>query len=311
VEPATSPRVSLISPAFNEAENLDALHERICVAMEEAGTWEWIIVDDHSGDRTFATIEAIAARDCRTRGVRLSRNFGSHAAILCGLTEARGEAAVVFASDGQDPPEAIPRLLAAWRSGAVVVWAEQEDDRPQPIADRIASRLFHGLLRRLSGMDALPAAGSDCFLVGRPAIDLVKALGERNTNAMALLAWLGFDQARIGYKKSPRARGASGWTLGKKLKLAIDSVTGFSVRPLQFISAFGMLVALLGFVYAVVVVVNALLGRPIEGWSSLMVAVLLIGGVQMLMLGVLGEYLWRALDESRGRPRYVIERRTR
>jgi polyisoprenyl-phosphate glycosyltransferase len=300
------PVISLVTPAFNEAANLAPLYGRIEAAMQATGVpWEWIVVDDHSGDTTFDAVAAIAAADGRVSGVRLARNGGSHAAVLCGLAAARGEATIVLAGDGQDPPEEIPRLIEAWRQGAAVVWAEK-----RAAAAGVASRAFHGAMRKLSGLQTLAPAGSDFFLVSRPVIEVVNALGERNTNVMALLAWIGFDQTAIAYDKDARIAGASGWTLGKKLKLAFDSVVGFSVRPLQAISALGVLVALVGFAYAAVVIANALLGRPVEGWSSLMVAVLLIGGVQMLMLGVLGEYLWRALDESRGRPRYIVERRT-
>src|SRR5208282_5715658 len=141
----------------------------------------------------------------------------------------------------------------------------------------------HALLKRASGLETLSRAGSDFFLVSRPVIQVVNTLGERNTNVMALLAWIGFDQATIAYDRSARARGKSGWTAAKKLKLFVDSVIGFSVRPLQAISVLGFVIATLGFAYAAIVIANAIFGKPIEGWSSLMVAVLILGGVQMVM----------------------------
>jgi glycosyltransferase involved in cell wall biosynthesis len=306
-----APEISLVTPAFNEADNLAALHERIVAVMEATGlSWEWIVVDDHSADTTFAVLSEITARDARAAGLRLARNFGSHAAILCGFAVARGEAAIVLAADGQDPPEDIPRLIAAWRAGAAVVWAERRARGNPSLADQAASRAFHWLLRRLSGLDTLTRGGSDFFLVARPVIQIVNSLGERNTNIVALLAWVGFEQAAITYDKDLRVAGKSGWNLAKKLKLFLDSIIGFSVRPLQAISVLGFVIALLGFGYAALVIANAIFGRPVEGWSSLMVVVLIVGGVQMVMLGLLGEYLWRALDESRGRPRYIVERRT-
>jgi len=310
-EAAVAPVISLVTPALNEAGNLAPLHRRLTAVMEATGlSWEWIVVDDHSADATFTVITEIAARDARAAGLRLARNSGSHAAILCGLAAARGEAAIVLAADGQDPPEEIPRLIAAWRAGAAVVWAERRArGNPSP-ADRVASRAFHGLLRCLSGLETLTRGGSDFFLVSRPVIQVVNTLGERNTNVEALLAWIGFDQVAIRYDKDARVGGKSGWTVAKKLKLFLDSVTGFSVRPLQAISVLGFVIATLGFAYAAIVIANAIFGQPVEGWSSLMVVVLIIGGVQMVMLGILGEYLWRALDESRGRPRYIVERRT-
>ncbi len=305
------PVVSLVTPAFNEAGNLAALHARLAAVMAATGlAWEWIVVDDHSADATYAVIADLAVRDPRVAGIRLARNSGSHAAILCGLASARGDAAIVLAGDGQDPPEEVPRLIAAWRAGAAVVWAEKQSVPARAWHERVASRAFNGTLRRLSGLANLTPAGSDFFLVSRPVIEVVNALGERNTNVMALVAWVGFDQAAVAYGRDARAAGRSGWTLRKKARLALDSIFGFSLRPLQAISALGFLIATLGFVYAAVVIVHALAGRSIEGWSSLMVVILILGGVQMLMLGILGEYVWRALDESRGRPRYVIERRT-
>jgi Glycosyltransferase family 9 (heptosyltransferase) len=221
-----------------------------------------------------------------------------------------GAAAIVLAADGQDPPEEIPRLISSWRAGAAVVWAERRGLGNPSLAGQLASQAFHGILRRLSGLDTLTPGGCDYFLVSRPVIQVVNSFGERNSNVVALLAWIGFEQAAITYDKGLRTAGKSGWTLSKKLKMFLDSVIDFSVRPLQAISVLGFVVAMLGFVYAAIVIANAIFGRPVEGWSSLMVVVLIVGGVQMVMLGVLGEYLWRALDESRGRPRYVVERRT-
>jgi len=305
------PVISLVIPAFNEAGNLAALHGRLVAVMAASGLdWEWIVVDDHSADGTYAVIADLAARDPRITGIRLARNSGSHAAILCGLATARGEAAIVLAGDGQDPPEEIPRLIAAWRAGAAVVWAERQSVSARAWHERVASRTFNATLRRLSGLANLRRAGSDFFLVARPVIEVVNALGERNTNVMALVAWVGFDQVAVAYDRDSRAAGNSGWTLRKKVRLALDSIFGFSLRPLQAISGLGFLIAALGFVYAAIVIVHALAGRSVEGWSSLMVVILILGGVQMVMLGILGEYVWRALDESRGRPRYVIERRT-
>jgi glycosyltransferase involved in cell wall biosynthesis len=311
VRDTISPVISLVTPAYNEEENLASLHARLVGVMASTGlSWEWIVVDDHSADSTFAVLSRLAAGDAHVRGVRLARNFGSHPAILCGLAAARGEAAIVLAADGQDPPEEIPRLIAAWRAGNAIVWAEKRTGTPGPWRAGRLSWAFHGLLRRVSGLHNLAPAGSDFFLVTRPVLDIVNTLAERNTNVMALLAWIGFDQARIAYDKTSRARGASGWTTAKKITLLLDSVLGFSVRPIQAISVLGFVIALLGFIYAAAVIANAVFGRPVEGWSSLMVVVLVLGGGQMIMLGVLGEYLWRALDESRRRPRYIIERRT-
>lgn len=303
------PTLSVVSPAYREAATLEALHARLGAALDAAGIdWEWVVVDDHSPDETFAVLGAIAARDPRVRGLRLSRNGGPHAAVATGLAHARGAAAVVLAADLQDPPELIPELVARWRDGAQVVWAIRRAPPPGAVADRLASRAFHGLMRRFGGLDGAPALGTDFFLLDRIAIDALGTFTERRANLIALVQWMGFRQTRVDYDKAPRAAGRSGWTLARRIELAIDSATAFSVAPIRWISALGALTALGGFAWAAWIVAAALgTGSAPAGWSSLMVAVLVIGGVQMLMMGVLGEYLWRALEESRRRPRALVE----
>ena len=298
------PRFSIVTPAFNEAANLPELHRRLVAVLDGSGmSWEWIAVDDHSADGTFAAITALAQQDPRVRGVRLSRNSGSHTAVLCGLAEARGEAAVVLAADLQDPPEVIPELLARWLGGAQVVWAARS-------GAPVFSRLYYFILRRLGGLEQTPHAGADCFLVDRAVMDALLRFGERHTSVFALLLWIGFRQETVACEKHARRAGRSGWTLRKKIRLMLDSLTAFTHAPLRLISLLGIATALLGFLYALVVVVNFFRGLSPTGWSSLMVVVLVLGGAQMTMMGVLGEYLWRALDEARQRPRFLIEART-
>ena len=303
--------LSIVTPAFREAGNLAALHARLVAAL---GTlplaWEWIIVDDHSPDATFAVIEQLAANDSRVRGLRLSRNSGSHQAIACGLAHANGAVAAVLAADLQDPPELLPELLAQWQAGAQVVWATRRSHARPGALDRASSRVFHALLRRLDGLAGLPASGADFFLIDRVVIDALAGFRERNANLLALIAWMGFRQASVPYDKGPREQGRSGWTLAKKLALAVDSITAFSYRPIRWMTYAGGFTALAGFGYAAFVAWLAVDGQPPSGWASLMVVVLVVGGMQMLMLGVLGEYVWRALDEARRRPRTMVESAT-
>ena len=304
----TGPQLSLVSPAYREDENIEPLYQRLCAVLDPLGIeWEWIVVDDHSPDRSFERLQSLAARDRRVHGLRLSRNGGSHAAIAVGLAHARGAAVAVLAADLQDPPEIIPALLAAWRDGAQVVWAARRTAPPGPLLDRLGSRLFHGLLRRAADFEGVPPFGADFFLLDRVAVDALAQFDERRANLIALLHWMGFRQASVDYDKAARASGRSGWSLGQKIELVIDSVTAFSIRPIRWMSFTGAVTALAGFAGAGWVIVNALIGSPPSGWSSLMVAVLGLGGLQMLMMGVLGEYLWRTLEESRRRPRALIE----
>jgi dolichol-phosphate mannosyltransferase len=310
--PVAAPILSVITPAHDEQQNLPVLHEQLSAVMERAGvSWEWIVIDDHSGDRTFAIIEEIAKADARVTGVRLSRNFGSHIAIACGLDKASGACAVVMAADLQDPPETIPALLEHWRAGSQVVWAVRAERKGESRATTTFSQLYYWMMRRVVGLTAMPPTGADFFLLDRVVIEAARQIKERNASLFALLTWMGFRHASIAYEKQSRLHGASSWTLRKKIRLLVDSFTSFSHKPIRWMALFGFVIAALGFVYAVIVVFNALTGEPIEGWSSLMVVVLILCGSQMLMLGVLGEYLWRALDEARQRPKYLIESTTR
>lgn len=302
------PFVSVVTPAYNEAQNLPVLYEHLQEIL--AGLdydWEWIVVDDHSLDETFDVLSAFAQQDNHVIGLRLARNSGSHMAMTCGLHHARGDAAVVMAADLQDPPAALPALLAKWQEGWQVVWAVREQREGEKLTTIGFSRLYYWLMRHMVGIKEMPGTGADFFLLDREVVAAFKQFRERNVSMLALITWMGFRQTAITYKKQARLYGQSGWTLGKKFKLVIDSITSFSYFPLRLMSLVGLIVAIFGFMYAGFVTVRAISGIPVQGWASLMVAVLVIGGVQMLMMGVLGEYLWRALDESRSRPMYFIE----
>jgi dolichol-phosphate mannosyltransferase len=300
--------LSIVTPAYNESANLPLLYQRLQQVLASLSIeWEWIVVDDHSRDQTFEKIAQIAAQDSRVRGVRFARNFGSHIAITCGLENATGDCAVVMAADLQDPPETLVPLVEKWKSGAQVVWAvraHREDETASTIG---FARMYYFLMREVVGMREMPPTGADFFLIDRQVINVLSQFKESNASLLALVTWLGFRQESVLYGKQARRYGRSGWNLEKKLKLVVDSVASFTYLPIRLMSYIGFVIALLGFVYATIVIVNAVIGKPAEGWSSLMVIVSVIGGMQMLMMGVLGEYIWRALDESRRRPRYWIE----
>jgi polyisoprenyl-phosphate glycosyltransferase len=300
--------LSIVTPAYREAENLPVLYQRLrAVCMQGGIEWEWIIIDDHSPDQTFEFGRALAKDDSHVRIVRFSRNFGSHPAIACGLHQARGDVVAIIAADLQDPPEVLPDMLAKWRSGASVVWAVRQVRLGESITTRAAARIYYWIMRYLVGLKSLPPGGADFVILDRNVVDAVNFFSERNVSILALITWVGFRQDWVPYNKQPRLRGRSGWTLRKKVKLLVDSVTSFSYLPIRFISWFGLMVAVLGFLYAIVITIDAFVGTPTEGWASLMVVVLIIGGLQMTMLGVLGEYIWRNLDEARRRPLYVIQ----
>jgi len=297
--------ISIVTPAFNEAANLPVLYERLVAAMRDVGgDWEWIVVDDHSRDETFAVIEALALRDARVRGFRLSRNSGSHVAITCGLHQVDSDAAVMMAADLQDPPETLASMVARWRQGAQVVWATRRA-RPGDPSHRGFAALYYWMMRHLVGMTEMPARGADFFLVDRVVVDAFRRFSERNVSVLALITWLGFRQECVEYDKQPRLSGQSGWTLARKIKLVVDSITSFSGFPIRLCTYIGLMFL----VGSLVLLLFAVALLPELGGGLLLVLSLIVGlaGFQLVALGIVGEYVWRALEETRRRPPYLIE----
>jgi polyisoprenyl-phosphate glycosyltransferase len=302
------PTLSVVIPSYNEEANLPVFYERLCAALDaELTDWEMIVVDDHSLDRTFEVAASIRQRDPRVLAIRLARNAGTHIAAMCGLEYSRGNSATVLAADMQDPPEVILQLLQRWKAGDQIVWAVRSSYERRTKIDALMSRIFHKLMARIIGDVPFGSDGADFFLIDRVVVDALTQYRERNLSLFAIVAWLGFRQGNVKYAKEARRRGKSGWTLRKKLKLFVDSITAFSFVPIRAMSLIGILVALFGFLYAVEVFINYFFGVPVEGWTSLAIIVLVLGGMQITMLGILGEYLWRSLDEARRRPRYDVE----
>jgi polyisoprenyl-phosphate glycosyltransferase len=297
--------LSILTPAFNESANLESLHARLAETLGAAGMeWEWLIVDDHSSDGTFAVIERLARADARVRGMRLARNSGSHVAITCALHHVAGDAAVMMAADHQDPPETILSLAEAWRGGAQVVWAVRRE-RPGTTAHAGFASIYYWVMRRVAGLKEMPARGADFFLVDRVVIDAFRRCDERNVSVFALITWLGFRQATVEYDKQPRAAGASGWTLERKIRLVVDSVTGFSDLPVRACAYGGLALLALGVVLALWGTA-AFFSRGAR-LPLLVAAMTLLSGVQLTAVGLVGAYVARALDEARRRPLYFIE----
>lgn len=308
---SVNPVVTIITPAYNEAKNLPLLCERLKTVMADLKiSWEWFIMDDHSSDGTYQVITDLKKTTPEIKGVRFSRNFGSHPACFCALQNAKGQCAIVIAADLQDPPEAIAELLKVWKEGSQVVWAVRRSRPGEKTANVGFSKLYYFMMRKFVGIKEMPPNGADFFLLDQVVVRAIQAFREGNVNIMALITWMGFKQGQILYDKRVREHGKSGWNFERKLKLVVDSVTSFTYLPLRLMIYVGGIVAVSGFIYAGFALENAFRGNPPPGWTSLTIFVLVIGGIQMLMMGTLGEYLWRALDESRRRPRYLIESTT-
>jgi dolichol-phosphate mannosyltransferase len=309
-EPSSGGRlISVVIPVFNEGGNVGPMCEALAQMAESlaACDWEFLFVDDGSGDDTFARLCALQQRDPRIKIVQLSRNYGGAVADSAGLQFASGDAAVVIAGDLQDHPREIPRLVERWRAGFDIVWAVRET-RDDPPLDRFLSRAFAALIRRMA-LPTFPASGTGGFcLLDRIAIDALNAFPERNRSIGTLALFTGFRQTQVQYQRGKREVGVSKWSLRRRLRMAMDIIVSFSMLPIRIGSLAGIVIAALTFVFIVVQVANRLLyGTPVPGLTQLSVIVLFLGGLQLTMLGVLGEYLWRALDDVRRRPLFLVQ----
>lgn len=304
------PLITAIVPAYNEEANVAALFERLAAVAAGLPRYEleFLFVDDGSKDGTPEILAALHARDHRVKALRFSRNFGSHAACLAGLMEAQGEVMVILAADLQDPPELIPQMLAKLEAGSDIVLAVRDQREDSWLTVKMAN-LYHRLMRRYA-IPAWPPHGADVVMLRRSVRDVLVRWRQKNTSIFAQMLWAGFRQGTVFYRKQRRYAGRSKWSLGKKIKLFVDSFVSFSVTPIRFISYCGMTLVAFGFAYALFIVLNRLFySRPIQEWSYIMVVLLLVSGLQLLMLGVIGEYLWRVADEVRGAPPFVVQSR--
>jgi glycosyltransferase involved in cell wall biosynthesis len=307
----TSLLLSLVVPVHNEEANLRRLHGAVVSALRSVDgvSWEFIFIDDGSSDKSFEILQELHAADPSVRVLRFPRNFGSHVAIAAGLDYCRGDAAVIMAADLQDPPDLLPSFIAQWQAGYEIVWGARQGRDDGFLRSRLM-RLFYRLVRRFA-IPTYPAEGTGSFcLIGRAVVETFRECKERNRLTFGLIAWSGFPQTQVLYHRPARTAGQSSWTTGRLVKSAVDTFAAFSFAPIRTISYFGLCVSLLSFLVGFYLLVNKFVyGTQVEGWTSVMVAVLVLGGVQLTMIGVLGEYLWRVAEEARARPLYILERR--
>ena len=300
------PLISVVAPVYNEVETLPEFHRRVTTAL--AGRrYELVLVNDGSTDGSGELLEDLAAGDPSVRPLHLSRNFGHQAAVTAGLELARGAAAVTIDADLQDPPEVIPRLLEQWSAGAEVVHGVRHERRGEPRRRLFLIRGFYRLFARLSGLGGFPGNSGDFRLISRRALDALNALPERNRFVRGLVSWVGFRQVSVVYERDPRYAGHSKYPLTKLLRLAADGILSFSAVPLRMAAWLGLAMSVVAFAAIPVVVILRLAGLyHVSGIASVHILVLLVGGIQLLFLGVLGEYLARDYDETKRRPVYVL-----
>lgn len=303
------PLISIVVPAYNEAEGLAELHTRVSRVMDDRGeSWELVLVNDGSRDATLVTMEQLRSADSRIAVINLSRNFGKEIATTAGLDFARGEAVVILDADLQDPPELIPKLVAVWREGFDTVYAQRRRREGETLLKRSTAKLFYRLIGRMSRVEIPPDTG-DFRLISRRVVDALGKLREQHRFMKGLFAWVGFPAKAVLYDRAPRFAGRTTWNYWKLWNFALEGITSFTIVPLKVATYLGLTVGLVATIYLAEVVVQTLLfGNPIAGYPSLMAVVLLIGGVQLMTLGVIGEYMGRIFNEVKQRPLYLVER---
>jgi glycosyltransferase involved in cell wall biosynthesis len=303
--------VSLVIPVYHNEENIPVTWQALADTLARLPaeyTYEVVFVDDGSGDRSYdKLVEVFRAMPERVRVVKLTRNFGQVSAILAGFRVARGDCCVVMSADLQDPPELILEMVERWKSGATKIVLATRTEREDGFLARLTSRTFYRLMRRFA-IPNMPEGGFDFFLVDRRVVHLINRFEEKNAFIQGNVLWTGFKPEVIGYKRRKRELGRSRWNLSRKLTYFVDGFVSYTLAPIRFITAFGLVVSMLSFAYAIVIFVLRLLFLiPVQGWAPTMICILMLSGVQLVMLGIIGEYLWRNLYETRRRPNFVIE----
>jgi dolichol-phosphate mannosyltransferase len=301
------PLVSVVAPMHDEAETVTRFHERVAAALE-GETWELVVVDDGSRDGTGEALAHLSATDPRVRVVVLSRSFGHQAALTAGLEHARGDAVLMLDGDLQDPPELIPDMLARWREGSDVVYAVRSDRPGETPFKLITARWFYRLFRGLTDVELAPDSG-DFRLMSRAALDALLAMPERNRFLRGMSVWVGFTQTAVPFAREPRSAGRTKYTLSKMLRFSFDAITSFSNRPLQLATLLGFVCSLLAFLAIPLTVVARYANIYERGVPTTIVVVLLLGGIQLITVGIIGEYVGRIYDEVKNRPLYVVRDR--
>lgn len=301
-----TPILSVVCPVYNEEGNVPELVRRIDEAVHPLGIpFEIILVNDGSRDRTLAVARSLL-RTYHLRVVNLSRNFGHQIAATAGIDVARGEAVILMDGDLQDPPELIAQFVAKWREGYDVVYAVRRSRKGESAFKLATAKVFYRITRRLTNV-SIPVDTGDFRLMSRRVVEALKQTREKHRFLRGLVSWVGFNQVGIEYDRDPRLSGSTKYPFSKMLKFAIDGITSFSEIPLRFATYFGFFVSAFAFVYAIIVLILKFEHRNFPGYTSTMVAILFFGGVQLITIGILGEYVGRIYDQIKQRPLYFIE----
>ena len=302
------PKYSLIIPIYNEEETIRELYRRVSAVMDSLDdSVELILINDGSGDRSLKLMRELQERDARVCYISFARNFGHQAAVTAGLNFARGQVIVVLDADLQDPPELIPKMIEAWQAGYHVVYAQRTKRKKESWFKRLTAYVFYRLLGQLADVD-IPADTGDFCLMDRQVVDLLNSMPERNRYIRGLRAWIGFRQTAVKFERDPRFAGEVKYTFKKSLALAINSLVSFSKIPLRISTYLGLFSALIALLMALLVLYWRLQqpDSPVTGLATILIAVFFLGSVQLISIGILGEYIGRIYEEVKGRPAYTI-----
>lgn len=300
-------KISIIIPVYYSADTLMLLYEDMkAKILDKLGDYEIVMVDDGSGDNSWEVMNQIRDLDENVRCVKLSRNFGEHPAILAGLTQCTGDCAVTKQADLQEDSELILDMYESWKAGNKVVLAVRKE-RDEGAVKKFFANLYYAIVRKTVDK-SMPEGGFDCYLLDRQVIKVIELLDEKNSALTLQVLWAGFKTDKIYFHRKDREIGQSRYTLAKKVKLAMDSMMSFSYFPIKFMSGVGATFAIISFIWIIEVLIERFVtGIPVQGWATLMCLILFSTGLILLMLGVLGEYLWRTLDASRNRPVFLVD----
>jgi len=302
-----APRYSILVPAHNEEAVLYECHRRLKEVMDTTRErYELIFIDDGSRDRTLEMLHELAASDPNVKVVSFSRNFGHQIAISAGMDHASGDAVIVIDADLQDPPSVILEMIAKWKEGYDVVYGRRGERQGETAFKKATAFLFYRLLRSMTDVDIPPDVG-DFRLIDRKVCDVMARIRERNRFVRGIISWIGFRQTAVSYVREKRFAGETKYPISKMLRFALDAIFGFSYRPLKLASYLGLLTSLAGFAYAgYALYLKYFTSRTVQGWTSIIALNLVFNGIVLLILGIMGEYIGRIYDESKGRPFYVI-----
>lgn len=299
--------LSVVAPIYNEVALIEEFYSRTCSALDGIN-FEIVLVDDGSTDGSDVELQKLAGTDPRVHVVQLSRNFGHQTALTAGLDHARGDAVVMLDADLQDPPELIPRMLDHWRAGCDVVYAVREHREGESHFKLTTARWFYSLFDKLAQVDLHHNSG-DFRLLDRRPLDALLSMRERNRFLRGMTVWVGYRQAAVPYRRDPRHAGETKYTLSRMVRFSLDAILSFSHRPLQLATLLGFVISTLAFIAIPVVIVLRVLGSYLPGFGSVTIAVLLLGGIQLIAIGIIGEYVGRIYDEVKGRPLYLVRSR--